>query len=77
VPVVASTLPKSAAKLNPDDSVFQSFYGGIRSSPEVGEIYYLGIIDILQVYNVGKRGETVFKSLLGNGYVDIYTIYFI
>ncbi len=52
---------------NPDESIFQSFHGGIRSSPEVGEIYYLGIIDILQAYNMGKRGETMLKSIYQNG----------
>lgn len=62
-----ASVPRVVPKSSPDDSIFQSFHGGIRSAPEVGEIYFLGIIDILQVYNVGKRGETVFKSLLGNG----------
>lgn len=62
-----ASVPRAMPKISPDDSIFQSFHGGIRSAPDVGEIYFLGIIDILQVYNVGKRGETVFKSLLGNG----------
>jgi hypothetical protein len=30
-------------------SLFTSYYGGIRSSPEVNEVYFMGIIDILQV----------------------------
>jgi 1-phosphatidylinositol-4-phosphate 5-kinase len=44
-------------------SVFQSYCGGIKSTREKNEIYFIGIIDILQLYNAGKRAETVFKSI--------------
>ena len=27
--------------------------------------YYIGIIDILQVYNLNKRSETVLKTIIG------------
>jgi hypothetical protein len=30
-------------------SIFQSYAGGIKSAPEANEIYFIGIIDILQV----------------------------
>jgi hypothetical protein len=29
------------------------------------EIYYCGVIDILQLYNMHKRGETILKGLMG------------
>ncbi len=47
---------------NPEASLFQSYCGGIRSSREANEIYYIGIIDILQLYNAGKRMETFLKG---------------
>ena len=41
--------------------------GGIEGRDRAGrltdEIYYLGIIDVLQQYDLRKLGETVFKSL--------------
>lgn len=42
-------------------SLFTSQYGGIRSA-DSSEIYFMGIIDILQVYNTGKQMENFFKG---------------
>lgn len=39
---------EDGAKLS-GGSLFTSYYGGIRSGSEVNEIYFMGIIDILQV----------------------------
>lgn len=48
-------------------SIFQSYDGGLLSPtptpPNTEEIYYLGIIDILQKYNTSKRMENLFKGL--------------
>lgn len=41
---------------------FKSYHGGIQSLNRK-EVYYMGIIDILQLYNTQKRAETFFKSL--------------
>lgn len=41
---------KTAAVLG-EGSVFQSYDGGMKSSDEVDEVYFMGIIDILQVRN--------------------------
>lgn len=46
---------------------FRLFGQGIRSASPSGEVYYLGIIDILQEYNISKRGETLFKSIYQDG----------
>eukprot|EP00698_Gefionella_okellyi_P011103 TRINITY_DN2911_c0_g1_i1.p1 TRINITY_DN2911_c0_g1~~TRINITY_DN2911_c0_g1_i1.p1 ORF type:complete len:490 (+),score=91.84 TRINITY_DN2911_c0_g1_i1:53-1471(+) len=43
-------------------SIFQQTEGGIQD-PGAREVYYLGIIDILQPYSLRKRLETKFKSL--------------
>lgn len=47
-------------------SIFQSYDGGLLSPnptpPNTEEIYYLGIIDILQKYNTSKRMENLFKG---------------
>lgn len=34
-------------------TIFQSYYGGIASARGVDEIYFMGIIDILQVSEMG------------------------
>lgn len=44
---------------------------GINSHDDVenkrgDQIYYMGIIDILQLYNIGKATETLFKSVTNN-----------
>ena len=43
-------------------SLFNSYYGGIKSTPETCEVYFMGIIDILQVYNASKQMENFFKG---------------
>lgn len=43
-------------------SLFQQHDGGVLSSDESGAIYFMGIIDILQVYNTNKRLENFFKG---------------
>jgi 1-phosphatidylinositol-4-phosphate 5-kinase len=51
-----------------DVSVFNSDLGGVQGVNEDGSrancFYYMGIIDILQQYNVKKRIETSYKSML-------------
>jgi 1-phosphatidylinositol-4-phosphate 5-kinase len=44
-------------------NIFKSYCGGIASSKGTNEIYFLGIIDILQFYNYKKHGETIIKGL--------------
>jgi len=49
-------------------SIFKAYEGGIQAldengKPTLNEIYYVGIIDILQPYNIRKQLENVFKSL--------------
>lgn len=44
-------------------SIFQSFHGGIPSAEDAREIYFLGIIDILQLYNMNKRTESAMKGM--------------
>ena len=50
-------------------SMFQNYYGGILSFNDklepLHEVYYIGIIDILQYYNARKMGETVIKKAAG------------
>ena len=48
-------------------NLFQSYCGGIKAADGVYEIYYVGIIDILQLYNTRKRLETVFRSITEDG----------
>lgn len=43
-------------------SVFQACSGGMRAAAGTEEIYFMGIIDILQLYNAGKQLETFFKG---------------
>eukprot|EP00981_Chlorochromonas_danica_P002710 scaffold537_cov180-Ochromonas_danica.AAC.15 len=43
-------------------SIFQSCCGGIRSAPQAQEIYFIGLIDILQIYNSSKRMETFLRG---------------
>lgn len=47
-------------------SLFQSYHGGIRSYNDQGYVFFMGIIDILQEYNIGKHAETFFKSFSHN-----------
>lgn len=44
-------------------SIFQSYYGGIRSTREANEIYFIGIIDILQVSCVIEYLLPLFSSM--------------
>lgn len=57
-------LPPGAVQPPPTSSLADG--GGIAGvdagSDPSDEIYYLGIIDMLQVYDLRKRGETVLKS---------------
>jgi hypothetical protein len=53
------------------DRMFNSYHGGILAAPnsETGvrdEVYFFGIIDILQLYNASKRAETFFKGITNN-----------
>jgi 1-phosphatidylinositol-4-phosphate 5-kinase len=44
-------------------SLFNEHCGGIRSAnAETQEVYFMGLIDILQVYNTNKRLENFFKG---------------
>eukprot|EP01034_Spumella_vulgaris_P022517 gene22517-28650_t len=43
-------------------SVFTQCSGGIASTRSANAIYFVGIIDILQLYNTGKKLETFFKG---------------
>ncbi len=52
--------------LDQNCGLFQAYHGGIRAAEGVNEIYYVGIIDILQLYNARKRGETMLKSFQSN-----------
>ncbi len=51
-------------------SIFRANDGGFVSTDEFGEerdeIYYLGIIDILQPYNWRKKLENTYKRLFEN-----------
>mmetsp|Transcript_23038 Transcript_23038/g.38584 ORF Transcript_23038/g.38584 Transcript_23038/m.38584 type:complete len:705 (-) Transcript_23038:220-2334(-) len=47
-------------------SVFQSYYGGIPAARGVDEIYFMGIIDILQLYNIGKQTESFYKGIISD-----------
>lgn len=49
-----------------DERSFTSDQGGMMSAHSSGrnEIYYVGIIDILQEYNLWKRSETAVRSVL-------------
>lgn len=51
-------------------SAFQACHGGMASTPEANEIYYIGIIDVLQLYNTGKKMETFFKGFTNDRYAD-------
>lgn len=46
-----------------DQSPFYCDDGGMLATEGVLEVYYLGIIDILITYGVGKKVETAFKSI--------------
>lgn len=52
----------------------RNFQGGIQSS-DCKEIYYLGVIDILQLYDAQKQRERFFKvHLLGKDKVDFFNL---
>jgi 1-phosphatidylinositol-4-phosphate 5-kinase len=56
----------SSASLELDGKCFTADQGGMLSQDEVNgrrEIYYIGIIDILQEYNLWKRSETVVMGI--------------
>ncbi|KAJ3092759.1 Phosphatidylinositol-4-phosphate 5-kinase [Physocladia obscura] len=75
---INDTVVEPSRAILPDDSpperLYFTFYhemGGILAVDEdgedVGEVYYLGIIDLFTEYNVTKKLEHFVKSLLGNG----------
>ena len=50
-------------------SLFQSCHGGLESAADAHEIYFMGIIDILQLYNAGKKAESFYKGMFTDKYV--------
>jgi hypothetical protein len=57
---------KKKAESGPSDrSLFKNFFGGLLSSKndEKTEIYFIGIIDTLTVYDLWKKGENVIKTV--------------
>jgi hypothetical protein len=58
----ASLVNYLSLSLSPPFSSFRSFDGGLESEAR-DEVYYIGIIDILQEYNTKKKMETSFKSI--------------
>lgn len=53
-----------------DECCFTSCEGGMPCSEIAGlrkEIYYIGIIDILQEYNTGKHLETLVRTIQYDG----------
>ena len=61
--------PGTAGELT---SAYGTTRGGLSTtSPLCREIYFCGIIDILQYYNARKMGETVMRRAVGNGTMDI------
>ena len=61
--------PGTAGELT---SAYGTTRGGLSTtSPLRREIYFCGIIDILQYYNARKMGETVMRRAVGNGTMDI------
>eukprot|EP01032_Pedospumella_encystans_P012007 gene12007-13921_t len=61
-----STLDGTDMPIPEVGTVFQSYYGGIPAARGTDEIYFMGIIDILQLYNLGKRTETFYKGLFAD-----------
>jgi len=53
-----------------DRSVFKSFMGGLNSTSSTDRadksIYFIGLIDILTQYDLNKKGENFFKSIVYN-----------
>lgn len=73
---LSSATPKLSSSVpNPITSrADEGIEGGIQLADgtlSVEEIYYCGIIDILQYYNARKIGETVIKQAAGNSTDDI------
>jgi hypothetical protein len=58
-------LKKKAENQPSDRSLFKNFYGGLLSckNDEKTEIYFIGIIDTLTVYDLWKKGENVIKTV--------------
>ena len=71
----AAALPANVSVPNPITSRSdEGIEGGSQLADgtlSVNEIYYCGIIDILQYYNARKVGETVIKQAAGNSSQDI------
>jgi 1-phosphatidylinositol-4-phosphate 5-kinase len=67
-PVVPERHPTTGETLPPAPSHYPHAGGGIPGALPNGEfngeLYFLGIIDILQQYTLRKRGETLVKSLV-------------
>jgi hypothetical protein len=65
--VTASDMAALVTEMNDDSqrnvrSLFEMYRGGTRSTDEHREIYYCGIIDILQVYSLKKQLEHQYKA---------------
>ena len=54
----------TGAVLPPEPELGGAVMGAAPDGTFNGELYYFGIIDILQLYTLRKRGETVFKSII-------------
>jgi hypothetical protein len=78
VPLAQSPPPKeqqqqsSAAPPHTDERCFSADRGGMMSTvdpahPHQRELYYVGIIDILQEYNLWKRSETIVQGIIHDG----------
>jgi 1-phosphatidylinositol-4-phosphate 5-kinase len=70
-----ATIPLDTADTFPRGfNCFRQHYGGIRSSDDhdkdFTEVYYLGIIDIFQTFNLRKRFEYSLKSLVAKSGPD-------
>jgi Ca2+-binding EF-hand superfamily protein/uncharacterized protein YbjT (DUF2867 family) len=62
---ILSELKKKAESGAVDRSLFKRFHGGLLSSEghEKTEIYFIGIIDTLTVYDLWKKGENMIKTM--------------
>ncbi len=54
----------TGAVLPPEPELGGAVMGAAPDGTFNGELYYFGIIDILQLYTLRKRGETVLKSII-------------
>ena len=63
--------PGASGELDPSGSYGTANGALSTTSPPRREIYFCGIIDILQYYSARKMGETVMRRAAGNGAMDI------